>query len=181
MEESTLLHLKDRVIELKYTSFGEHIDVDKFTSIDYSNLYGEAVTVSALLNKIGLFRADAEEAWSESKLAADIFAATAKKQLRRQAAENSGKVKVEGEWLKLTENTVEELLLLNPAYEVMRKNIIKRKKDFDYVDSLFWAIKDKSSKLNNLLPKIVPEDFQKDIIAGEINGIMIRSHKKKYS
>ena len=45
-----LVHFNDVPVTLQTNGFEDTVDIDKLTSIEYSNLYGEAVTVSALLN-----------------------------------------------------------------------------------------------------------------------------------
>lgn len=180
---SVYVHLDNKVIQLKFRDFDSEINVDELTSIDYSNLYGEAVTVSALLNKVGLFKAEAEHSYNDQKLSLDIYEANLRKDIRREAAENSGKILISEkpeEYLKLTENTLNELVLLDQGWQVSKKNVAKRKKDLDYIESLFWAIQDKSKKLNNLLPQIVPKDFENEIIEGKINGILIKKHSKHF-
>lgn len=46
----------------------EEIELDDVTTINYSNLYGEAVTVSGLLNKVGLMKVEYEKKAKEEKL-----------------------------------------------------------------------------------------------------------------
>lgn len=183
-KESVFVHLKTKTIKLEFSDFDESIDVDELTSINYSNLYGESITVSALLNKIGLLRAEAEEVYSMTKIELDIFEANLRKKIRREAASNGGKVLISEkpeEYLKLTEKALDDLVIIDEGWQIKKKNIAKRKKDLDFIDSLFWAIKDKSSKLNNLLPQVVPEDLEKEIVEGKINGMMVSKHNKQYS
>jgi len=183
-KESTFVHLKEKVIELVYNSLDDQIDVDNLTSIDYSNLYGESVTIPALINKIGLFKAEAEAALNEGKIELDIYEAESRKKYRREAADNAGKVLIQEkpeQWLKLTEKALDELIILDRGWQVKKKNVAKREKDLGFVDSLFWACKAKDQKLNHLLPATVPEDFENQIVEGKINGMMIKKHTKKYS
>ena len=86
-----LVHFNDVPVTLVTNGFEETVDIDKLTSIDYRNLYGEAVTVSALLNKVGLLRAEAERAVSEKKLEKEVYEADMKKGWRREANRNGGK------------------------------------------------------------------------------------------
>lgn len=186
-EEKVFIHIGDKIITLKFEDFDAEINVDDLTRIDYSNLYGEAVTVSAVLNKIGLLKADVEEALEISKISLNVYEATLRKNFRREAAENAGKCKIKDsitkkeDWIKLTEKSIDDFLLLNTGWQVKKKNVAKRKKDLEYVESLYWSIQSKDKKLNNLLPQSVPEDFAKEITEGKINGIMIKISEKKYS
>ena len=68
--------------------------------------------------------------------------------------------------------------VLDKAFQTAKKNYIESQRDYGYLDSLFWAISDKSKKLNHLLPAVVPEDFYNELVEGEINGILIKKPKK---
>ena len=80
-----LVHFNDVPVTLVTNGFEDTVDIDKLTSIEYSNLYGEAVTVSALLNKVGLLRAEAEKKVAECKLEKEVYEAQTKKEWRREA------------------------------------------------------------------------------------------------
>ena len=47
----------------------------------------------------------------------------------------------------------------------------------DKLESLFWAIRSKDQKLNNLLPKVVPKEFFQELVEGKVNSFLI--HKPK--
>ena len=81
-------HFANVPVELETNGFDGRIDIDRLTSINYENLFGEAVTDSALLNKVGILRAEAEKAVAEKKLEKDIYEADRKKFYRRQAQKN---------------------------------------------------------------------------------------------
>jgi len=178
--ESVFIHLEKKIIELQFRALDDVINVDELLSIDYSNLYGEAITISTLLNKIGLLKAEAEKTHSEKKLDRDIYEANLKKKWRREAAENGGRFKLGEEEIKLTEGSLGEAVLLDPAFQILSKNVFKAKSDLDKIDSMFWAVKDKSQKLNNLLPQIIPSEFENEIAEGVINAFMLKKHNKKY-
>jgi len=140
-QEKVFVHIGEKVITLIFEDFDENINVDELTKIDYSNLYGEAVTISALLNKIGILKADVEEALEKSKIYLSVYEATCRKNFRREAAENAGKCKIKDpmtekdDWIKLTEKSIEDFVLLDKGWQVKKKNVAKRKKDLEYVDS----------------------------------------------
>ena len=56
--------------------------------------------------------------------------------------------------------------------------IICKTNIFDYINSIFWAVKDKSEKLNKLSLSIHPNDLPDSIIEGKVNDIMIKGTKK---
>lgn len=168
-----LVHFNDVPVTLVTNGFEETVDIDKLTSIDYSNLYGEAVTVSALLNKVGLLRAEAERAVSEKKLEKEVYEADMKKGLRREANRNGGKFTIEDEEIKLSEKALDEALLLDEDYQKLCLEYIEAQKNFSVLDALQWSVQDKSKKLNNLLKPVTPQEFLSELVEGKVNSFLI--------
>ncbi len=168
-----LVHFNDVPVTLVTNGFEETVDIDKLTSIDYSNLYGEAVTVSALLNKVGLLRAEAERAVSEKKLEKEVYEADMKKGWRREANRNGGKFTIEDEEIKLSEKALDEALLLNEDYQKLCLEYIEAQKNFSVLDALQWSVQDKSKKLNNLLKPVTPQEFLSELVEGKVNSFLI--------
>lgn len=163
-----VIHLGDKPVLLKFKEFEDEVDVDKLTSIDYSNLYGEAVTCSALLNQIGLLKAEAEKTYAENKLEFDIYEAEIRKKIRKEYSSNG---------LKLTEKNLDEEVTLDKGWRVMKKNVIAAKRDLDFIDSLYWAIQSKDKKLSVLTKGVTPEELYNEIVEGTINNIVIKKVK----
>ena len=168
-----LVHFNDVPVTLVTNGFEETVDIDKLTSIDYSNLYGEAVTVSALLNKVGLLRAEAERAVSEKKLEKEVYEADMKKGWRREANRNGGKFTIEDEEIKLSEKALDEALLLDEDYQKLCLEYIEAQKNFSVLDALQWSVQDKSKKLNNLLKPVTPQEFLSELVDGKVNSFLI--------
>lgn len=168
-----LVHFNDVPVTLVTNGFEEAVDIDKLTSIDYSNLYGEAVTVSALLNKVGLLRAEAERAVSEKKLEKEVYEADMKKGWRREANRNGGKFTIEDEEIKLSEKALDEALLLDEDYQKLCLEYIEAQKNFSVLDALQWSVQDKSKKLNNLLKPVTPQEFLSELVEGKVNSFLI--------
>jgi len=42
---------------------------------------------------------------------------------------------------------------------------------------LYWSIQSKDRKLNNLVPKVTPEEFYNDLVEGTINTFTIKKLK----
>ena len=165
-----LVHFNDVPVTLVTNGFEDTVDIDKLTSIEYSNLYGEAVTVSALLNKVGLLRAEAEKKVAECKLEKEVYEAQTKKEWRREANRNGGKFTLaledgEVEEIKLSEKALDEALLLDEDYQ----NLC-----IAYIDALQWAVQDKSKKLNNLLKPVTPTEFLGELVEGKVNSFFIK-------
>ena len=186
--EKITVHLTSSVLTLSFEMMEGDINVDDLTKIHYENLFGELVTVSALLNKIGLIRAEAEEILSLKKLEVEVYSAEANRRLRREIVENGGKIRiveknqgviVSDVLVKATEDAIANAIILDEGYQIKKKNEIKAFRDYGYIDSLYWAIQSKDKKLNNLMREVTPEDFEKEIVEGVINGILIKKHKYK--
>lgn len=168
-----LVHFGETPVKLVTNGFEGEIDIDRLTSINYENLYGEAVTISALLNKVGILRAEAEKVMSEKKLEREVYEADIKKQWRREANKNGGKFTIEGEEIKLSEKALDEALLIDEAYQTLSIEYIDAQRNFNILDALQWSIQDKSKKLNNLLKPVTPTEFLSELVAGEVNSFII--------
>ena len=160
-----LVHFNDVPVTLVTNGFEDTVDIDKLTSIEYSNLYGEAVTVSALLNKVGLLRAEAEKKVAECKLEKEVYEAQTKKEWRREANRNGG---------KFSEKALDEALLLDEDYQNLCIAYIDAQKNFSVLDALQWAVQDKSKKLNNLLKPVTPTEFLGELVEGKVNSFFIK-------
>ena len=161
------VHFKNKVIKLHFKEFDDHIDIDELTKIDYSNLYAELITVPALMNRVGLWKAEADNAVAESRLERDIKMAEVASLTRN----NSSK--------KLTVAEVAEAVTLDPSVQNLKRIRIRKGKEAGYLDSLYWAIKSKEQKLNRIGEKmnLSPEEFEKNLIEGTWNGILIKGRK----
>lgn len=165
----------DKTIVLIANDYDLEFLLDDITKIDYSNLYGEAVTIAALLNRVGMIRSDAEADLSEAKLSCDIYEADLRRRLRRESVMNGGRVKVNDESIKLTENSLNEIILLDKGYQMKKREVITAQKNYSYIDNLFWAVNAKNGKLNNLLPKVTPKEFVDELIVDKVvNTFMIK-------
>ncbi|MFW6273030.1 MAG: hypothetical protein ACOC2U_04560 [bacterium] len=163
-----IIHLGDKPVALSFSDFEEEVDVDKLTSIDYSNLFGESVTVSALLNQIGLLKAEAEKTYSEKKLEFDIYEAELRRNIRKDYSKNQ---------LKLTEKNLDEEVTLDKAWQISKKTAISAKRDLDFIDALYWSIQSKDRKLSVLVKGVTPEELYNELVEGTINNIVIKKVK----
>lgn len=173
-----LVHFGNVPVTLFTNGFAGNVDIDRLTSIDYTNLYGEAVTVSALLNKVGMLRAEAEKSVAEKRLEKEVYDADLRRGFRREANRNGGKFTIDGEEIKLSEKALDEVVLLDDDYQKLALEHIEAQKDFGFLDSLQWSIQDKSKKLNNLLKPVSPNEFLQELVEGKVNSFNIT--KKKF-
>jgi len=166
MKES--IFLGSKLITLTFNDFEEEVDIDKMLSIDHGNLYGEAVTVSAFLNQVGILKAQAERSYSEKKLEAEVFEAELRQRIRKESTETAQKI---------TEAGLNEMVSVDGGYKVKKKNVTTAKYNLDIVDSIFWSVKSKDQKLNNLIKGVTPIELYNELIEGTVNNILIKKHK----
>lgn len=169
-EDFVVLHFGNQVITIKFGKFEDEIDADDLCKIDYSNLYGEAVTVSALMNRLGILKAEAEFIFKQKTLDFEVREAQFRKDERRKANSDG---------IKLTEKALEDIVLLDEGLIVMRNNIAKAEKDLRIMEALYFAILSKDKKLNNILKPLTPQELGNEIIEGKVNGLIIKKHKSK--
>lgn len=165
------ISIGDKIVTLKQSDIDSDIDMEEITQIQYDNLYGEIVTVSALLNKIGILKADIDNQYEEYKLDCQIFESGERKKFI------SSKLNV-GE-KKPTESQVEDSLNTHPEVIAKRKRLLVYKKGCDYINALYWAVKSKDDKLSVLMKGVTPEEFSSNIIEGVVNGFYIKKFKNK--
>ena len=171
-----------RVGEQSITLFRENLDgsinVDDLTKIDVGNIYGDAVTISAAVNRIGLIKAEVEALMGETKLSYKIYEGTFKAKLRKQAANNSGfytvRIGNEDVKIKATEKALETCFETDEEWIKLKREFITAEKNFNSLSSLYWACQDKSRKLNTLVNGVTPKEFVSEMIEGKINGILIK-------
>lgn len=190
-KESIIVHLSKSILTLSFEMFEGDVDIDDLTKIHYHNIYGEVITVSTLLNKVGVILSEAEEVYNLKKFECEVYEAELKKRLRRESVSSGGKFKSyeyneKGEvisgteiYIKATDASIQEAILLDPGYQIKKKNQIKADRDFKIIDKLYWSINSKDKKLNNFIREITPEEFEKEIIEGLVNGIMIKKTSYK--
>lgn len=163
-----VIHLGDKPVTLKFKDFDDEVDVDQLTSIDPSNLYGEAVTVPALLNHVGILKAEAEKIYSLKKMELEVFEADLRQRVRKEAVATAE---------KLTESGLNEKIETDGGYQIKKKNVVTAKYNLDITDSLFWSISAKDKKLNNLIKGVTPAELYEELQEGVINNILIKKNK----
>jgi len=165
-------------IVLYHDSMDSSINVDDLTKIDVGNIYGDAVTISAAVNRIGLIKAEVEALVGETKLEYKIYEGQFKAKLRKQAANNGGfyTIRIDNEDVKIkaTEKALETSFETDPKWIELKKAFITAEKNFNSLSSLYWACQDKSRKLNTLVNGVTPSEFVSEMIEGKINGILIQ-------
>ena len=167
------IHTPEGFIKLiKNDDWSSEINLDEITKIRYDNLFGEASTIDALLNRVGNMKADMEEQVALEKLDLEVFEAK-KRSYHSKRLANDTDIK------RITEQILEDALLGDEEVIAKRKNMIQVKKNMEYINSLYWSVKGKSEKLSSLLKPLLPNEWWDEIIEGKINGFIIEKYKNK--
>ena len=169
--QKKVIQVGETTYKLLFDDFDEDMDIDSLLKIDYSNIIGELVTFPVIVNRFGNLLAEAESKVSESKLNLEVFEAKTKERLRNELAEaNGGK--------NPTVEALNNALLMNKSYQALRKQFIEVQKTRDYVNSIFWSAKDKTSKIEKLSLTVQNGDIPDSVIEGRVNNVLIKKTKK---
>lgn len=169
--EKRIIQIGGNTYKLIFDNFDEDVDIDSLLKIDYSNLIGELVTFPVILNRFGILLAEAESQVAETKLNMDVYEAKTKEKLRIELAEqNNGKAP--------TVEALNNAVVSNKAYQAMKRKYIEVVKTRDYINSIFWAVKDKSDKISSLL-KQSEITLETDVMPERLNGIFIKKQNKQ--
>ena len=169
--QKKLITVGETTYKLLFDDFDEDMDIDSLLKIDYSNIIGELITFPVIVNRFGNLLAEAESRVSETKLNLEVFEAKTKEKLRVELAEaNGGK--------NPTVEALNNAVLMNNAYQAMRKRLIEVQKTRDYINSIFWSCKDKSSKLDKLSLTVQDSEIPDSVIEGRVNNVLIKKAKK---
>ena len=169
--EKRIIQIGGNTYKLIFDNFDDDVDIDSLLKIDYSNLIGELVTFPVILNRFGILLSEAESQVAENKLNMDVYEAKTKEKLRIELAEqNNGKAP--------TVEALNNAVVSNKAYQAMKRKYIEVVKTRDYINSIFWAVKDKSEKLNKLSLSIQPGDLSDSVIEGKVNNVLIKKTRK---
>jgi hypothetical protein len=165
---------KDKMAVLSVQSFDGDISEDVI-KIDYSNLLGEIITFPVVFNRIANMRAEVSNLLGHAKLKAEIQGANLYQTHYKALLGTSEKSR--GPAIK----DVDMAVLRDPKYKLIQEELLQRQKDFEYCDALYWSAQSKDRKLNVLAERITPQEFEKDLVEGAINGVMIRIQRKAIS
>lgn len=182
MEKDNIkIHFRNKIVTLHFEELDSDIDIDDLVAIHYDNLIGEILTISALMNRVGWLKAEAQESVRVANMELQIYEAEAKERYRRNSKEVTTDYKGNQKVKYATKDEVDNSVLMDEGYQNKRKRTIRIQKELDYIDSLYWAVKSKEGKINRIADHLKPEEYEQEIVEGVVNGIMIKAHKKLIS
>lgn len=165
--EKKVINIGNKSYTLLVNQFDEDIEIEDLLKIDLSNLIGEIVTFPVIVNRFGMMVADAESYIAEAKLNLEI-------------QESKIKERIRDEWEGAKAPTIDQLnnlLIEDKNYQKFKRAHIEAIKTKDYLNSVFWSLKDKSAKLDKLSMGINPGDISDGVLEGKINNIKIKQSK----
>lgn len=176
MQEVLQIPFRDKIINLYFEEIDENIDIDELTVIDYNNLFAEIITIPALMNRVGLWKAESEAAYAECKLDINIYEAQTAEYFRRKLVTLETDTKGKSKKKYPTKDEVDNSVMLDEQVQLRKKKLIRLQKEVAMMDSLYWAVKSKEMKLNKLIESanIVPEDFVGELVTKKWNGVLIK-------
>lgn len=169
--EKKVVNIAGKQYILRIGEFDEDFDVEDYLKIDYSNLVGELVTFPIIENRIGIMLADAESKVNETKLNRDILEAKLKEKYALSLTDaNNGK--------RPTVDAINAAVLQDKGYQAIIRSKIAAEKARDYANSLLWACKSKSQKIEKLSLTIQNQEISSEQLEGRVNGIVINKVKR---
>mgnify|MGYP000072510315 CR=1 FL=1 len=160
------------VYEIEFQEFEDEIDVDELMTIHYENLVGEIITFPVVVNR-GLLLADAERALAETKLNCEIMEAKVREEIRTALNDEEDRKK------PATVDEVNTAVYQSPVYKANKLKLFEAQKTRDYVASLLFSAKDKSSKLDKLSLSIPAGDIEEHLLQSKANSVMkVRKRRK---
>lgn len=139
----------------------DEIDLDKLLMIDVAHLAAEIATIPIALNKFGLLLADATNNYNQAKLRLSIYEAE-----QRTAIRNDVTIKD-----KKTELFLEDKITSNKGWQALKKSMINKQKEMEYVSSIYWSLKSKDDKLNKLSMSVQSGDVYDQLVACQLKRI----------
>lgn len=153
-----------RVVQISYT-LSTDFDIDEIIKIDVNNLMGEYLTAPVLFNTLANLRTMTMERVGQKSLQLKL----ARRQAFLDIINSSSK--------KPANATIDAMVESSDIFIEASTELIEAEKNNSMMDNLYWAMKEKCQKLDNLFHKINPEEFSKDIMEGQVNNILIKIKK----
>jgi hypothetical protein len=151
--------------------FGEEVEVEDLLKIDYSVLLAEIMTFPVLLNRMGILLADCEHSLKVEEINIDIYVRKLKEKIRIKFEESNKK------WVK---DMIDDEAKIDPILIAKKQKLADKQKERDYVNSVYWSMKNKSELLVKLSLTIKQGDTEEFLLQeglDNFNGIQIKYRK----
>lgn len=171
--EITNIHLDKKIAQIIPTSWDYGFNPDSIFEIDPFNIVGELITIPVLVSRLGVLVAEMASFVKKERVRLKFKEAEISKLFRNK--ESAGGMK------KPTVAEMEEHLTLDPVLNNLRLKLIRHEEDLQKLEVLHEAAQKKSFNIGILGRNLVPKEFEKELVEGTINGVLIKMRNKKYS
>jgi hypothetical protein len=130
---------------------------------------GELLVWPVVFNRIANLRAEAEHQYVMQKFNTDALEAQMYEKHRNALRAGDGKASIKD---------IEMAVLRDKVFQLKKKSLNEAQLNFNYCDALYWSAQSKDKKLDKLTDKLRPEEFEKELVEGAVNGILIKIKTK---
>ncbi len=167
-----VIQLNKKSLTLQIKDFADsNINTEELLQIDYSNIIGDIITFPVLFNRIANIKAEIDSFLREVQLDMKIFEAQLYEKHKKEFV-------TRGE--KATETAIDMAIQRDPQYKIKKIEVFKVEKQSAIIDGLYWAAKSKTKMLEAISMKIKPEEFEKEILEGTINDVIIKVYNNSF-
>lgn len=179
-KEKIVFNLPNKTVTFSTKDFGDtEIDLEDLLQVQINNIIIDIITFPVIFNRIGLIKSQMDDLLRSTQLDFDLFCAEQRREARKEfTIEQDSKGKDKRKYL--TEQGIDDFVMLSPKYKVKRQGINKVKFQADEIDALYWSGKSKDQKLNAISAKMKPEEFEHEIIEGTFNDVAIKVYKNQF-
>lgn len=162
MKQTSFIELSNGYnLRLNFTMPDEEIDIEELLRIDIANIYAEIVTIPIAMNNFGLLLADVNNALNQAKLKLSIHESKIRRDIREDDSIKD----------KKTELYFEDAVRLNKGWQLLKQQLNEKTKEYEYINSVYWALKSKDTKLDKLSLTIQSGDIQDELINTKLTRI----------
>lgn len=165
--DKLVIEVGGHIYTLNLLPFNDDINIADFLTIDPSNIFAELATMPLILNQIANMRADLDEAVALGKQKLEILEAQLAADFKRKALGSN----------KVTIADVQSAVIRDVSYQTSKREHIQVQKNRDIIDGFYWAAQAKINSLNKMADKVLPEEFNAELIEKSINNVRIKRFK----
>lgn len=169
--EKTIIEIGKKILILEIKNFDREVDIEALLQVQINDILGDIITFPVIFNRIAFIKAEADDLLRQVQFDLKVFEA-------QKYEEHKKKLIGSGE--KATETAIEMAIIRDVQFQAKKKVAISVQKQAEILDGLYWSAKSKDQKLNAVSAKLKPEEFEKEILDGVINSVMITSRKNLF-
>lgn len=167
-ESKIVFDLENGEVAVLTFNHSKEFNINEIVEIDYNNLLGEYLTSPTLFNQAANIKTEAEKKVRELKFYLELTFDRLYKEERKLNEDRKP---------RLIKEEVEGRVRAEEEYQKAKFELMNAEYELGVLENLYWALKEKCNKLDNIYHRISPEEFGKEIAEGQVNNIMIKIRK----